>query len=263
MDLKKQKRWRRDEEERGFLNERVLMLVFRRMNWEPHALSHAACVSKKLEAVAKRLLWRELCVARAPRIVAALTAEAPSGRIDGGWPALAKLFLFCCGFRPSRHFKTEACLPGHSVHQSRFSKTSGKSFLLRQCRGDLLYVSDPCEHSIGHCEDEIGVYRGVFRRFGKSRTLACLIRRRVRLEAGTVCPYCRAGVWSMTAAGMVPRSAARRLGACDGCLEYFVCVNGHLHGSCWLVPLSADEGDDDDAEDIGDEKPNKISGFCN
>lgn len=57
----------------------------------------------------------------------------------------------------------------------------------------------------------------------------------------------------MTSARLVPKSAARRLGSHHGGLEYFVCVNGHLHGTCWLVPLSSDEDDldldlDDDVD---------------
>lgn len=60
----------------------------------------------------------------------------------------------------------------------------------------------------------------------------------------------------MTAARLVPKSAARRLGTLENGLEYFVCVNGHLHGSCWLVPLSSDENDGkdvDDDENVDDE----------
>jgi hypothetical protein len=29
-------------------------------------------------------------------------------------------------------------------------------------------------------------------------------------------------------------------------MEYFVCVYGHLHGSCWLARLSSDDDDDND-----------------
>nr|GFA79338.1 EID1-like F-box protein 3 [Tanacetum cinerariifolium] len=52
----------------------------------------------------------------------------------------------------------------------------------------------------------------------------------------------------MTTAGLVPKNAAKRLGSHDGALEYFVCVNGHLHGTCWLAPLSSDEDANDDDE---------------
>ncbi|XP_058083793.1 EID1-like F-box protein 3 [Magnolia sinica] len=236
--------------ESGILDERILVLVFESMNWDPHVLCKVACVSHKLRAVARRVLWRELCVSRAPRMVGALISSAPSGRVGGGWHALAKLFFFCCGCVSSRHFRVDRTLPGHFVGASRFSKTSGKSFLARKCWGDLLYVSDPCEHEMGPDEDDIGVYRGVFSAFMKSRTRACLIKRQVELEAHVRCPYCGARVWSMTAARLVPQSAWKRLGSHNGRLEYFVCVNGHLHGNCWLVPLSSDDDYDDDGNDL-------------
>lgn len=60
----------------------------------------------------------------------------------------------------------------------------------------------------------------------------------------------------MTAARLIPRkSAARRLGSSDDALEYFVCLNGHLHGTCWLVPLSSDE----DADDQDDNEEHSIA----
>ncbi|XP_077218789.1 EID1-like 3 [Tasmannia lanceolata] len=224
--------------ESGIQNERILVLVFGVINWDPHVVCVAACVSRKLRAVARRVLWRELCISRAPRMAWALMSGSPEGRVCGGFHALAKLLFFCCGSEPSRGSG------GHFMRESRFSKTSGKSFLVRKCWGDLLYVSDPCEHSMGPTEDDVGVYRGVFRAFMKSKTRACLIKRQVQLEHRVRCPYCGARVWSMRTARLVPRSASRRLGSHDGTLEYFVCVNGHLHGSCWLVPLSSDEDDD-------------------
>ncbi|KAL6839325.1 hypothetical protein ACP4OV_030997 [Aristida adscensionis] len=221
----------------GIMDEQVLALVFRAINWDPQSLCAVARVSRRLRAVAERVLWRELCVSRAPRMVAALTGGA-AGRIGGGWPALGKLLLFCCG-------AAAAAVPGHFVAVSRFSKTSGRSFLSRRCAGDLLFVSDPCEHAVaGGGADDVGAYRGVFRGFMRSRTRAWLVRHRAPLEPRVRCPYCGARVWSMTAAGLAPRSASRRLGAGEGQLEYFVCVSGHLHGSCWLARLSDSDGAD-------------------
>jgi hypothetical protein len=225
----------------GIMDEQVLVLVFRFLNWDPKSLCVVARVSRRLRAVAERVLWRELCVSRAPRMVAALRGGDPAaGRIGGGWPALAKLLLFCCG-------AAGAGVPGHFAPVSRFSKTSGRSFLSRRCAGDLLYVSDPCEHAVpAAAADDVGAYRGVFRGFMRSRTRAWLVGHRAPLQPRVRCPYCGARVWSMTAAGLEPRSASRRLGANDGRLEYFVCVSGHLHGSCWLSRLS--DSDDDDGE---------------
>ncbi|KAF8401631.1 hypothetical protein HHK36_012577 [Tetracentron sinense] len=242
-----------ESEDSGILNERVLMLVFESINWDLQVLCLTASVSRKLCAVAKRLLWRELCVSRAPRMAATLVNGAPKGRVGGGWHALAKLLFFCCGCESSRHFRVNGSSPGHFVKASRFSKTSGRSFLAKNCEGDLLYVSDPCEHSMGEKDnaDDLGVYRGVFRGFPMSKTRAYLVRRQVELEDRVRCPYCGAPVWSMTRAGLVPRSAARRLGSHEGSLEYFVCVSGHLHGACWLAPLSSDEENGYDDDDGG------------
>ncbi|XP_052211225.1 EID1-like F-box protein 3 [Diospyros lotus] len=251
----------------GILNERVLLLVLNSLQWDIHVLCHTAAVSRKLRAVAKRILWRELCVYRAARMIAALTNGGPNSRIGGGWQALAKLLFFCCGCASTRNFPVSHALPGHFVKASRFSKTSGRSFLTKKCRGDLLYVSDPCEHPGGsNGEEDLGIYRGVFRGFMKSRTRACLIARQVELEERVRCPYCGARVWSMTAAKLVPRTAAWRLGSRDGGLEFFVCLNGHMHGSCWLVPLSSDEAaaantDDQDCSDHSEDDGGGPSGY--
>ncbi|GFQ08189.1 eid1-like F-box protein 3 [Phtheirospermum japonicum] len=130
----------------GICNERVLILVFERLKWDIHALCRTASVSCRLRALAKRLLWRELCLYRAPRMASSLTTEgSSSNRIIGGWQALAKLMFFCGGSRPTI-FRLGRPSPGHFVKSARFSKTSGRSFLTRRCRGDELYVSDPCEH---------------------------------------------------------------------------------------------------------------------
>jgi hypothetical protein len=100
----------------------------------PWPVSSTACV-----------LWRELYNSRVPRMVASLAAllRPPThlraaSLAGGGWPALTKHLFFCCG----------AAVPSHFTTASRFSKTSGRSFLPCRCRGDLLYVSDPWEHAV-------------------------------------------------------------------------------------------------------------------
>ncbi|KAK0580450.1 hypothetical protein LWI29_002077 [Acer saccharum] len=237
--------------ESGILNERILLIIFESVKWDLQLLCLTASLNRKLQAIAERLLWRKLCEYRAPRMVEALAKCATNGRITGGWHALAKLMFYCCGCESTRNFKLSQPRPGHFVKASRFSKTSGRSFLTGKCRGDLLYVSDPCEHPMGDTEDDLGIFRGVFQGFHRSRTKARLVQRKAELEDGVRCPYCGARVWSMSTARLVPKCAARRLGSHDGGLDYFVCVNGHLHGNCWLVPLSSDEdgGDDDDDDD--------------
>ncbi|XP_071738261.1 EID1-like F-box protein 3 [Rutidosis leptorrhynchoides] len=251
--------------ESDFINERVLLLVMEWMKWDVKLLCRTTTVCRRLHALAKRLLWRELCLYRAPRITESLSNGVHSSRMVGGWPALAKLLFYCGECESTRNFVLSRPKPGHAVTSSRFSKTSGRSFLMKRCRTDVLYVSDPCEHRLGNKEDDLGVFRGVFRGFRESMTRACLIARQVALEERERCPYCGARVWSMTTAGLVPKKAAKQLGSHDGALEYFVCVNGHLHGTCWLAPLSSDEGvnGEDDVEyelDGSDETGNSSGG---
>lgn len=242
-----------DNSDSAIHNEIILRLVFSSMKWDVHSLCQIASVNRKLRALAKRLLWKEMCIYRAPRMIATLMDGAPNNRIGGEWDAMAKLLFHCCGCNSTRHFQMGQSYPGHFVKSSRFSKTSGRSFLVKRCRTDLLYVSDPCEHQIRDRGDDLGIFRGVFGGFMKSKTRACLITRELEVEEGVRCPFCGGRVWSMTAARLVPRSAARRLGTMENGLEYFVCVNGHLHGSCWLVPLSSDEeGADNDIDDDDD-----------
>lgn len=135
-----------------------------------------------------------------------------------------------------------APVPGHLT---RVSKTSGRSLLPRRCRGDLLYVSDPCEHAVPGADDDLGVFRW----FMRSRTRACLLGRQAALDPRVRCPYCGARVWNMVVARLLPRGAARRMGSDEGRLEYYVCVSGHVHGSCWLAHLTSSDADSDDGED--------------
>lgn len=258
MSLPKRQARRSSQVDEGILDEKVLLLVFKSTNWNPFLLCRAACVCKKLSAIAKRVLWKEFCLSRAPKMVSDLIAGCKckngSDRLEGGWHTLARLMFFCGGCQPTTNFKIRATSPGHFIRTSRFSKTSGRSFLPPVCRGDTLYVTDPCEHVIGQGEEDVGIFRGIFKGFSSCRTRRCLLQRQVPLEPNKLCPYCRAGVWSMTAAQMVPNSAFRRLAAYDGNLEYFVCVYGHMHGKCSLIPLS-DSDDGSHLSNSEDEDP--------
>ncbi|KAI3863737.1 hypothetical protein MKW98_031329 [Papaver atlanticum] len=244
-----------DDSSSGILDERVLLLVFRSINWDPHILCLMACVCRKVSAVAKRVLWRELCISRAPRMVEGLIhGTPPNGRLNGGWDSLAKVLFYCCGGKPCRNFRVEKVFKGHFANASRFSKTSGQSFLTKKCQSDVLYICDPCEHSFdtsdGGNDDDLGVFRGVFKGFVKSKTRDFLIKRQIQFEHHIRCPYCGSRVWSMTSAKLIPRkSALKKLGSNDGRLEYFVCVNGHLHGTCWLTRLSSDDEDEFEFDD--------------
>jgi len=167
--------------------------------------------------------------------------------VTGGWLPLGKLLFHCPGCHQSKHFYSKN-IPDHFVFKSRFSKTSGKSFLPVKCRADTLYISDCCEHLDNGDDDDLGVYRGVFRAFGSSRTRRFLMENRVDYEEAELCPFCRGKVWSMRGAELVPPSAFRRLGAYKDNVDYFVCVNGHLHGMASLISPSDSElsGDDDE-----------------
>ncbi|KAI3838905.1 hypothetical protein MKX03_002681 [Papaver bracteatum] len=259
----------------GILDEKVLYLVSQSINWDPHTLCLMACVCRKVRAVAKRVLWRELCISRAPRMVEGMAPA--NGRLNGGWDSLAKILFYCCGGKPSPNFQVEQVLKGHFASASRFSKTSGQSFLTKKCQTDVLYICDPCEHnSTGNIsaaggsggvdggagtDDDLGVFRGVFKGFVKSKTRECLIKRKIQFEDHIQCPYCKSRVWSMTLAKLVPtKSALKKLGSVDGSrLEYFVCVHGHLHGTCWLTRLSSDDDDDQEDEHVGSSSTGKTS----
>lgn len=87
----------------------------------------------------------------------------------------------------------------------------------------------------------MGFFRGIFKSFSVSRVKKMLIDKEAKLHPTEVCPYCKAKLWNMLQAKMVPRSASSRLGAYDECVEYYVCLNGHMLGICTLLPLSDSE----------------------
>lgn len=224
-------------------DERVLFLITHHSNWNPFLLCLLSCVCKKTAAIADRVLWREFCRSRAPKMVSDLLAGAKNGRIDGGWYALGKLFLYCAGCNQSMTSTLFPMRPvaGHFRPRTRFSRTAGRSFLVPHCRTDALYVSDPCEHA--NEPEDVGLFRGVFRGFDKSETKRLLTSKRVQLEEEEICAFCKARVWSMGAAQMIPKSASTRLAAFNGNVDYFVCLNGHVNGKCSLLPLSDSDED--------------------
>ncbi|KAI5062306.1 hypothetical protein GOP47_0022845 [Adiantum capillus-veneris] len=207
----------------GYLQNRSIQLVERVCRW--------------FRDLAKRL-WKEFCLSRAHRMVSDLRATA-RGIVEEEWNAIGKLMIYCAGCHESQHVCSKT-VPGHFVRISRFSKTSGLSFLLPECRADVLYISDPCEHLGKNGEDDIGLFRGVFKSFSSSKTLKLLVGLSVKFEPNKICPYCYTSVWSLLNANMIPKSSHRRLGAHRD-VEYFVCVNGHLYGRCSLLHLSDDE----------------------
>ncbi|XP_002964560.2 EID1-like F-box protein 2 [Selaginella moellendorffii] len=221
----------------GLLNEDILELVLRHANWNPYMLCAIACVCKALNELIKLEMWKKFCLSRAPRMAADLSFGVKNDAIEINWDKLGKLMIYCAGCHSTRHFKSLSPPGGgHLVLKSRFSRTSGRSFLHPKCRSDVLYVTDLCEHLDD--EEDVGLFRGVFKSFGASKTRQMLLDRG-KLEEGACCPFCRSRVWSMMEARMIPPSAQRRLASYDyeNSIEYLVCINGHLTGMCLLLPL--------------------------
>ncbi|XP_043723093.1 EID1-like F-box protein 2 [Telopea speciosissima] len=225
---------------KGHLNEDVIFLVFQHLNWNPRLIAILSCVCKWFDEIAKQVLWKEFCRTRAPKMMLDLQSSG-SHSVDGTWNALGKLLIHCSGCSKGGLFNNSIQIPGHFVYRTRFSRTSGKSFLLPQCRNDVLYVSDPCEHLDQGEDGDVGFFRGVFKSFSVSRVRNMLIAMEAKFHPTEVCPYCKAKLWSMLQAKMIPRSACSRLGSYDDSIEYYVCLNGHMLGICTLLPLSDSE----------------------
>jgi len=225
---------------KGHLSEDAIFLVFQHLNWNPRLIATMSRVCKWFDEIAMHVLWKEFCRTRAPKMMLDLESKG-SHSVDGNWKALAKLLIYCSGCSKGGLFNS-IHIPGHFVYRTRFSRTSGKSFLIPQCRTDVLYVSDPCEHLDQGEAGDIGFFRGVFKSFSVSKVKKMLVDREAKFHPTEVCPYCKAKLWSMLQAKMIPRSACNRLGSYDDCIEYFVCLNGHMLGICTLLPLTDSEG---------------------
>ncbi|KAF5953294.1 hypothetical protein HYC85_006150 [Camellia sinensis] len=189
------------------------------LNWNPKLIAAFSCACKWLDDVAKKVLWKEFCKARAPKMMLDLQSSG-SHSVDGNWRALGKLLIYCPGCTKGGLFNN-IHIRGHFVYRTRFSRTSGKSFLLPQCRTDVLYVSDPCEHLDQGEEGDVGFFRGVFKSFAMSKVRKMLISRGAKFHPTEVCPYCKAKLWSMLQAKMVPPSASCRLGSYEDAIEYY------------------------------------------
>jgi hypothetical protein len=127
-------------------------------------------------------------------MVSHLLSGGRDGGIPGGWEPLGKLMFYCPGCHASNHFIAKT-IPGHFVWKTKFSKTSGKQFLVPQCQADILYISKICEHLDNGDDDDLGLYRGIFRAFGTSKTRRMLLERGAKLEENELCPFCCDKVW--------------------------------------------------------------------
>ncbi|KEH21638.1 putative F-box domain, NAD(P)-binding domain-containing protein [Medicago truncatula] len=178
---------------KGHLSEDAIFLVFHNLKWNPKLIAALSCVCKWFDDLAKRVLWKEFCRTRAPKMLCDLQSTG-SHVVDGNWRALGKLLTYCSG----------------------------------------------CTKDQGE-EGDIGFFRGVFKSFATSKVRKMLISKGAKLHQTEVCPYCKAKLWSMQQAKMIPQSASCRLGSYEDDIEYFVCLNGHLIGICTLLPLSDSE----------------------
>ena len=66
------------------------------MNWNPRLIANLSCVCKWFDEVAKQVLWKEFCHARAPKMMLDLHSDG-SHIVDGNWKALGKLLIYCNG----------------------------------------------------------------------------------------------------------------------------------------------------------------------
>jgi hypothetical protein len=178
----------------GLLDEKMLLLVLRAANWNPFLLCTSAQVCKRWADIMKRVVWKEFCLSRAPKMVGHLLSGGRDGTVPGGWEPLGKLMFYCPGCHASTHFISKT-IPGHFVWKTRFSKTSGKWFLVPQCQADILYISKICEHLDNGDDDDLVLYRGIFSSFGTSRTRRMLMERGAKLEEDELCPFCCDKVW--------------------------------------------------------------------
>lgn len=224
---------------KGHLSEDAIFLVLQHLNWNPRLIATLSCVCKWFGDISKQVLWKEFCRSRAPKMMLDLQSSG-SHSVDGNWEALAKLLIYCSGCGKGGPLNS-TLIPGHVVYRTRFSRTSGKSFLIPQCRTDVLYVSDPCEHLDQGEDGDVGFFRGIFKSFSVSKVRKLLIDRGTELHSTELCPFCKVKMWSMMQAKMVPKSACSILGAYEDCIDYYVCLNGHMIGNCTLLPLSDSE----------------------
>ncbi|GMH27016.1 hypothetical protein Nepgr_028859 [Nepenthes gracilis] len=72
---------------KGHLCEDVIFLVFQNLNWNPKLIAAFSCVCKWFDDLAKRVLWKEFCRTRAPKMMIDLQSSG-SISVDGNWRAL-------------------------------------------------------------------------------------------------------------------------------------------------------------------------------
>jgi hypothetical protein len=85
-------------------------------------------VCKWFDEFAKRVLWKELCNARAPKMMKDLHCD---GRhiVDGNWKALGKVLISCAGWPSGDLFSNiHDLVLGHFVYKTHFLGHWGRAY---------------------------------------------------------------------------------------------------------------------------------------
>lgn len=167
--------------------------------------------------------------------------------IEGGWAAYSKLMRFCPGAHTSPQFEVKTI--HHHVDRlgKIFSKSAGRRMLDKTCKRDTLYITETCDHLEN--DEEVGVFRGMVKKFASSSLRRQLEIRRVSFEEARRCPFCGMAVWSLAVANLVASGIMESLNCAEDeegvpdC-DIFVCLFGHIHGMCILADLDPDLEDD-------------------
>jgi len=121
---------------KGHVREDAMYLVFKHMNWNPKMIAILSSVCKWFDEFAKRVLWKEFCNARAPKMMKDLHSDG-SHIVDGNWKALGKLLIYCAGCPSGDLFSNiQDPILGHFVYRIHISRTLLKSLLAPQCRSE-------------------------------------------------------------------------------------------------------------------------------
>ncbi|RVW30435.1 EID1-like F-box protein 2 [Vitis vinifera] len=162
-----------------------------------------------------------------------------SHSVDGNWRALGKLLIYCSGCTGVAcliAFKSPVTLfteHGSLGHQGRVFFYLNAEQMSYMC---LTLVSILTKGRRGMWGSSGGFQIIFYVKGSKDAD-----QKGAQLHPTEVCPYCKAKLWSMLQAKMIPQSASCRLGAYEDCIEYYVCLNGHMLGICTLLPLSDSE----------------------
>ncbi|CAB4274854.1 unnamed protein product [Prunus armeniaca] len=224
---------------KGHLSEDAIFLVFQQLNWNPKLIATLSCVCKWFDDLAKRVLWKEFCRTRAPKMMIDLQSSG-SHSVDGTGGRSGNCLFTVQDLRrvasliPFKSLVTLFIGPGSLGHLGRAFSCHNAEQMFCMC---LIPVNILTKVKRGM----LVFFRGVFKSFSMSKVRKMLIKKEAQLHPTEVCPYCKAKLWSMLQAKMIPQSASCRLGAYEDCIEYFVCLNGHMLGICTLLPLSDSE----------------------